>query len=240
MRLLLPILLAIFACGWCSDLRILGVFPLNGKSHWIMAEALMTNLAKRGHQVDVVTHFLLKNPPPNYNQLSVQGTMQSPVNNLHEINVTRLRDINAKFLTDVVGKNLCDLFEHEQLQNVIKKPKDYYDVVITEVCSNNYNILFRDTIFRFSVCLSNCIEYRKELKRNEFYSKLQEFYLFYSFLFLCYFYRTAIRKKIETFYFVFLNTRDRNSSMKIDSKLAVSRKNVVLDYYLILCNLVSF
>ncbi|XP_050469962.1 UDP-glucosyltransferase 2-like isoform X2 [Bombus huntii] len=133
MRLLLPIFLTIFACGWCSGLRILGLFPLNGKSHWMMAERLMTSLAERGHQVDVVTHFPMKNPPPNYKQISVQGTIQSPVNNVHAINVTRIRNIDVKFITDVAGKDLCKLFEHEQLQNVIKKPKDHYDIVITEL-----------------------------------------------------------------------------------------------------------
>ncbi|XP_033345713.1 UDP-glucuronosyltransferase-like isoform X2 [Bombus vosnesenskii] len=133
MRLLLPIFLTIFACGWCSGLRILGLFPLNGKSHWVMAERLMTSLAERGHQVDVVTHFPMKNPPPNYKQISVQGTIQSPVNNVHAINVTRIRNIDVKFITDVAGKDLCKLFEHEQLQNVIKKPKDHYDIVITEL-----------------------------------------------------------------------------------------------------------
>lgn len=41
----------------CDGYRILGIFPLNGRSHMMMFEQLMKGLAKRGHQVDVVSTF---------------------------------------------------------------------------------------------------------------------------------------------------------------------------------------
>lgn len=44
--------------------RILGVFPLAGRSHMLMFEKLMKELAKKGHEVDVLTHFPLKKPLP--------------------------------------------------------------------------------------------------------------------------------------------------------------------------------
>lgn len=44
--------------------NILGIMPLNGRSHFQMAEALFRGLAENGHNVDVVGHFPLKKPIP--------------------------------------------------------------------------------------------------------------------------------------------------------------------------------
>ncbi|XP_033345712.1 UDP-glucuronosyltransferase 1-8-like isoform X1 [Bombus vosnesenskii] len=133
MRLLLPIFLTILACGWCSGLRILGMFPLNGKSHWVMAERLMTSLAERGHQVDVVTHFPMKNPPPNYNQISLEGSLPAVVNSMHNENITRFGRMNVKNLVKVAGNSVCELLAHKELQDILKRSKDRYDLVITEL-----------------------------------------------------------------------------------------------------------
>ncbi|CAB0034905.1 unnamed protein product [Trichogramma brassicae] len=62
----------------CDAYRILGVFPFAGKSHNIIFESLMKGLAKRGHQVDVVTHFPLVEPLKNYNDIiNLNGTMEN-------------------------------------------------------------------------------------------------------------------------------------------------------------------
>jgi len=42
-----------------------------------MQEELMKGLAKRGHQVDVVTHFPQKNPIPNYTEYQLGGEIVS-------------------------------------------------------------------------------------------------------------------------------------------------------------------
>lgn len=51
-------------CG--ESANILGLFPLPGKSHFVMFEALLKKLADKGHNVDVATHFPMENPPPRY------------------------------------------------------------------------------------------------------------------------------------------------------------------------------
>ncbi|KOX67538.1 UDP-glucuronosyltransferase 1-8 [Melipona quadrifasciata] len=132
MKLFLPILLTILACGWCNGLRILGIFPLNGKSHWVMAERLMTSLAERGHQVDVVTHFPLKKPPPNYNQISLEGTLPTVVNNVDANNVTVFSNFDITILMEMAGTRICELLSHKQFQDLLKTPKEY-DVVILEM-----------------------------------------------------------------------------------------------------------
>lgn len=67
------VLLLIGLNGIAESANILGVFHFNGKSHFIMFEALMKGLAARGHQVTVVSHFPQEKPLPNYKDLSLKG-----------------------------------------------------------------------------------------------------------------------------------------------------------------------
>ena len=136
MRLLLPaVLTALLCCSFANGLRILGMFPLNGKSHWVMAENLMTSLAERGHQVDVVTHFPMKKPIPNYTDISVAGSLKTVVNSMPAENVTKLNSHNIQMLVQTAGTKTCTLLDLPKIQQLIKNPpKDPpYDVVITEL-----------------------------------------------------------------------------------------------------------
>lgn len=47
-----------------ENAKILAVFPLPGSSHFIMFERVLKGLAQKGHEVDVVSHFPLKQPLP--------------------------------------------------------------------------------------------------------------------------------------------------------------------------------
>lgn len=134
MRLLLSICLAILACGWSDSLRILALFPITGKSHWLMEERLMVKLAERGHHVDIYTHFPTKNPPKNYNQYSLEGSLQIAVNNITADNVTNFGNVNVAMMTYLMGDQLCDLMKHPHFQNLIKNPPEKpYDLIATEV-----------------------------------------------------------------------------------------------------------
>ncbi|XP_025987486.1 UDP-glucosyltransferase 2 [Solenopsis invicta] len=135
MKVLLSVLLTILACDQAANgLRILGLFPLHGKSHWIMQEALMKELAKRGHQVDVVTHFPLKKPIPNYKDISLEGSLPSVVNNMSAVEVLRFQTPNVAYLVQMAGTQLCELLNHPKLQELIKNPPQDppYDLIVTE------------------------------------------------------------------------------------------------------------
>ena len=49
--------------------RILAVFPSSARSHMGVLEQIAKGLAKRGHRVDVISHFPLKTPFPNYTDI---------------------------------------------------------------------------------------------------------------------------------------------------------------------------
>lgn len=116
--------------------RILGLFPLHGKSHFIMYQEVMKSLADAGHQVDVVSHFPQKKPYPNYTDLiSLEGTMPIVLNNMTYEFMQANTGASLKGLVDVTGNNPCQLLELPELKKLIKSPPTNppYDLVIVEV-----------------------------------------------------------------------------------------------------------
>lgn len=116
--------------------RILAIFPLNSKSHNGMFNALIRGLAERNHQLDVITHFPLENPPENYKVImDLSGTMPAVVNNFTYDSVTVFSENVINIVAELLGNNLCQLLALDEMQRLIKfPPKDpSYDLVITEV-----------------------------------------------------------------------------------------------------------
>lgn len=138
----LSVLLAISMCYHIANgYRILGVFPLHGKSHWVMMEPLMKGLAKHGHQVDVITHFPQKKPVPNYTDISLAGSLPAVMNNVTATELKQFNSFSMASLTHMAGTQVCELMNHPKLRNLIENPPQDppYDIVITEVCRTFLN-----------------------------------------------------------------------------------------------------
>lgn len=119
--------------------RILGIFPLNAKSHNMMFEAVMVGLAKRGHRVDVIGHYPVKHAPKTYKTIiNLNGTLVNLVNNFTITYAKELRDDLVSSAAVTYGNHLCELIKLKEMQAFIKNPpKDPpYDLVITEVSIN--------------------------------------------------------------------------------------------------------
>ena len=61
--------MSVFVAHGAHGAKILGIFPLPGKSHFIISSALLKELANRGHQVTVFSPFPEKSPIPNYTNI---------------------------------------------------------------------------------------------------------------------------------------------------------------------------
>ncbi|KAK7602125.1 hypothetical protein V9T40_009566 [Parthenolecanium corni] len=61
-----------------ASYEIIGLFPYPGRSHYIVFDALMTELAARGHRVTVYTTFPKTNHPPNYEQVDLSACFPLP------------------------------------------------------------------------------------------------------------------------------------------------------------------
>ncbi|XP_015175625.1 PREDICTED: UDP-glucuronosyltransferase 1-4-like, partial [Polistes dominula] len=146
MRLVVLFSLAFIICqsSMIDGYRILGLFPINGKSHWVMIEALMRGLAERGHQVDVFTFFKTKNQHTNYNEILITDNIGSPVNNVTATDILRFTGVNIAHLAQVAGYSLCELIDNPKIKNIIANPpKDPpYDLVIVELFAAHCYLAF--------------------------------------------------------------------------------------------------
>lgn len=62
--------------------NILALVPYNGKSHFDFAEVLFEELARRGHNITVVSHFPKKRPFKNYHDISMESDISDAVHNI--------------------------------------------------------------------------------------------------------------------------------------------------------------
>jgi glucuronosyltransferase len=56
--------------------KVLGVFPVPARSHLIVQKALMFELARRGHEVTVVSSFPENKVIPNYTEIELKTTIE--------------------------------------------------------------------------------------------------------------------------------------------------------------------
>lgn len=115
--------------------RILCLFPYNGKSHFIVFEALCKGLASKGHQIDMISHFPTKKPIPNYTDIiDLSGTRKAIVSSF-TIDFAKILDRSlVYYLTTDFGSSYCHLMGNEKMQKFIKNPPNDppYDLIITE------------------------------------------------------------------------------------------------------------
>ncbi|KAJ9575712.1 hypothetical protein L9F63_007420 [Diploptera punctata] len=113
--------------------KILGLFNLNGRSHFVMFQSLLKGLAQKGHEVYVVGHFPQKKPIANYTDISVEGCLPVLVNNF---TVDFVRDLGYVNLLDFIWKltlDMCDtVLQQPNVQNLIAS-SDKFDLIITEI-----------------------------------------------------------------------------------------------------------
>ncbi|XP_066581163.1 UDP-glucosyltransferase 2-like [Prorops nasuta] len=133
--------------GLCHGYRILGIFPYQGRSHFIMFEHLMKGLARKGHQADVVSPFPLKKPYPNYTDLVVLPIYGPSLHNNFTYKMMKklIGDDFTYAISIYAGNAICDgVFAKPEIQNLAKNPpKDPpYDLVIIEVMAAHCLALF--------------------------------------------------------------------------------------------------
>ncbi|XP_051159345.1 UDP-glucosyltransferase 2-like isoform X2 [Leptopilina boulardi] len=137
----LCLFLIYFINSYSDAYRILVIAPFNSKSHTNMMESVGKALALKEHQVDVISHFEMKNPPKNYTTImNLDGSLKKVVNTwtIKMVEHYRHVDIVAKIIEEF-GNNFCELMALEKMQRFIKNPPNDppYDLVITEAFGTN-------------------------------------------------------------------------------------------------------
>ncbi|KAL0831026.1 hypothetical protein ABMA28_001911 [Loxostege sticticalis] len=133
-------LLLIMWMGSCVGYNILTLLPYPGKSHHMVFEPLLQELANRGHHLTVVSFFPSQNPHPNRREVSLVGL--APLN----VEVVDMTDFDNSYFgfaryvehipiaTQLAKMNLelCEkLLDAEVFKEFVNAQGDY-DVILVE------------------------------------------------------------------------------------------------------------
>jgi glucuronosyltransferase len=139
--------------------EILGVFTHIGKSHFDVFEPYLEQLAARGHQLTVISHFPPKNPIPSYKNIDLRGTatVNKTVNIISYMVIPQMGQITSALLLSQWGTEACQkTLEHPNVQELIKSDEKF-DLLITEMfntdCFLAFAHKFKIPIIGFSSCV---------------------------------------------------------------------------------------
>ncbi|CAH1987225.1 unnamed protein product [Acanthoscelides obtectus] len=116
--------------------NILAVVSHPGVSHFKAYENLFVGLAKKGHNVTVISHFPRKNPIPNYRDVSIrEDRPYSGLQNIQSSLHTDLFGIQDQMLLVEYGIQSCESMKHKNFQMFLKE-NNHFDLVILNEFSN--------------------------------------------------------------------------------------------------------
>ncbi|XP_013139422.1 PREDICTED: UDP-glucuronosyltransferase 2B15-like [Papilio polytes] len=135
----LVVYLLCFKTSWIESARILAMFPTPSISHQVVFRPLTQELAKRGHEVTVITPdpaFPKGQAPKNLTEIDV-----------HDISYTKWRNImsgidniprdpieQVKVIIDSAFAVFEDQVKSESVQEILKYKEDYFDLILVEAC----------------------------------------------------------------------------------------------------------
>ncbi|XP_037961145.1 UDP-glycosyltransferase UGT5-like [Teleopsis dalmanni] len=115
-------------------LRILGLFPHPGVSHFHFFHPIMRGLAEAGHDVTVVSHFPDKSPPVRYTDYVLTGvdTLSNSVDLKFFENRRFYNHFVEFFMLNQWGQEACNFTLKSEALGQVLRQKTPYDVIIIE------------------------------------------------------------------------------------------------------------
>lgn len=119
-----------FANVECAN--ILGLFPLKLKSHYIVFDSILTELARRGHNVTSVNPFPKKKPLANFTDINSESCLVMP--DLFGLDIAHtFRNPFRQILLLTSSVNLyTQIMECEVMRDFLNTTTVKYDLLITE------------------------------------------------------------------------------------------------------------
>lgn len=97
MRLIAVVVACVLACGG-ETARILGVFPYPSRSHMTVYSALTTELARRGHELVVVSPYPLSKPMANYTDVDTMPAVAAVHDAVFNADLYEMADFPLAFI----------------------------------------------------------------------------------------------------------------------------------------------
>ncbi|XP_068623984.1 UDP-glycosyltransferase UGT5-like [Battus philenor] len=136
---MLLFLIFLFSIGTTKCARILAVFPTPSISHQVVFRPLTQELAKRGHEVTIITPdpaFLKGQTPKNIKEIDMHDISYSVWNELKK----KARDKDLYLMTQykVLGQLFLNVFSAQlktaEFQEILSLDKKYFDLLLIEAC----------------------------------------------------------------------------------------------------------
>ncbi|XP_050310241.1 UDP-glycosyltransferase UGT5-like [Anthonomus grandis grandis] len=131
-------LVLVFILGPCvQGLKLLLVFPLPARSHYILGNELGKGLALQGHEVTMLSSFEEKNPPKGYEEILLHELTdrQRLFSGSGQPNMFQMENASpyfqAIFLTKIGDMFSDAFFNHSTVQTLLNSERKF-DVVIVE------------------------------------------------------------------------------------------------------------
>ncbi|XP_023937656.2 UDP-glucosyltransferase 2-like [Bicyclus anynana] len=136
---LLKIFCIISVIGTSEPARILAVYPVPSISHQVVFRPLMLELAKRGHEVVVVTPdpaYPKGQSPQNLTEIDIHDLSYKMWNDLLETGMgqTRMTFVELKIVLDTLTEIFDKQMNSQDVQKLIKDKSKSFDLLFTESC----------------------------------------------------------------------------------------------------------
>lgn len=70
------IVLLALAISSGSGIKILGIFPTSGNSHFFVGQGIMKSLHSAGHEITMLSPFPQKKPMENWTDIDIPGVLE--------------------------------------------------------------------------------------------------------------------------------------------------------------------
>ncbi|XP_044265189.1 uncharacterized protein LOC123011680 [Tribolium madens] len=134
-------LLLISLCfAFCQSAKILGVFNHAGASHTSVGKVLLKNLAKRGHQVTMISSYPMKEPIDNYRDIFLVENLED-FKQREKMYFVKDKHSELETLRNMTLTHTENTFKNAQVQQLLAS-KTHFDLVIIDWFFNEASLIF--------------------------------------------------------------------------------------------------
>ncbi|KAF7266712.1 hypothetical protein GWI33_019985 [Rhynchophorus ferrugineus] len=129
------VLLSVFYCEIVSGLKLLVVFPVPARSHYILGNALGKGLANQGHEVTLIGGFSEPNPPKNYKEIVLDADALREQEKHTKRNMFDMASVSPFFqifFLNYVSDMIMNFFFNSTDVQALLKSNETFDAVILE------------------------------------------------------------------------------------------------------------
>lgn len=134
-RAVMLLLLAAIVCfsSLSESAKILALFPIGLKSHFLIFDSLMMKLAERGHNVTVYSAFTKNRKIANYNEIDGSNCLTISERHFDIDNIVPMKGVHRQIWTLFANTDFTEHFLNCESTRQLMNTNESYDLIITEL-----------------------------------------------------------------------------------------------------------